>query len=49
MNIPGGGAIFQGGRVDVSSNSNMIDINGNDADVFLPYFGRVFFPKSQSK
>ena len=43
MNIPGGGAIFQGGRVDVSSNYNMIDINGNDAEVFLPYFGRVFF------
>ena len=44
-NIPGGGAIFQGGRVDVSSNSNSIEINGNDANVFMQYFGRVFFPK----
>ncbi|WP_375235425.1 DUF4251 domain-containing protein [Winogradskyella sp.] len=45
QNIPGGGAIFQGGRVDVSSNDNFVNIDGTKADLFLPYFGRVFFPK----
>ena len=45
QNIPGGGAIFQGGRVDVSSNDNFIKLTDGEADVFMPYFGRVFFPK----
>ncbi|ARV08544.1 hypothetical protein BTO05_02400 [Winogradskyella sp. PC-19] len=45
QNIPGGAAIFQGGRVDVSSNENFVNINDKKADLFLPYFGRVFFPK----
>ncbi|RZN83508.1 MAG: DUF4251 domain-containing protein [Winogradskyella sp.] len=48
LSIPGGSAIFQGGRVDISNNSNMVSIDGNNADVYLPYFGRVFFPKRVS-
>lgn len=43
--LPGGSAIFKGGRVDVSNNDNHVKINQNNADLFLPYFGRVFFPK----
>ena len=45
QNISGGGAIFQGGRVDVSSNDNFVNVDGKKTDLFLPYFGRVFFPK----
>ncbi|WP_299116806.1 DUF4251 domain-containing protein [uncultured Winogradskyella sp.] len=45
LSLPGGGAVFQGGRVDISNNSNKVSIDANNADVYLPYFGRVFFPK----
>lgn len=48
LNIPGGGAIFQGGRVDISNNSNFLKLESDNADLFLPYFGRVFFPKRTS-
>ncbi|MFD1061838.1 DUF4251 domain-containing protein [Winogradskyella litorisediminis] len=44
LNIPGGGAVFQGGRVDISNNSNFLKLNGASADLFLPFFGRVFVP-----
>ena len=43
-NFIGGNAVFQGNRVNLSSNTNFIKITDTTADVFLPYFGRVFFP-----
>lgn len=45
LNLPGGAAIFQGGRIDVSGNGSYIKITDNNADLFLPFFGRVFFPQ----
>jgi len=45
LTLSGGAGIFQGGRVSISSGSNFIKVNDTIADVFLQYFGRVFFPK----
>lgn len=41
--LPNGGAgVFQGNRVNLSSNPNFIKIDGKTADIIMPYFGRVF-------
>ncbi|SHH61265.1 DUF4251 domain-containing protein [Winogradskyella jejuensis] len=45
MSLPGGAGVFQGNRVDVSTNTNFVKLSDINADLFLPYFGRVFFPK----
>lgn len=44
LGLRGGGAVFQGGRVNLTSIDNFVHIKNKNADIFLPYFGRVFFP-----
>ncbi|TCK69284.1 uncharacterized protein DUF4251 [Winogradskyella wandonensis] len=44
LSLPGGAAIFQGNRVDVSTNPNFLKLTDSKTDLFLPFFGRVFFP-----
>lgn len=45
QSLPGGVAVFQGNRVNLTGNSNFVKINQSQkADIFLPFFGRVFFP-----
>jgi len=45
MSLPGGAQVFQGGRVNLTGNSNYVRIDGDNAKLFLPYFGRVLFPR----
>ncbi|RNC86231.1 MAG: DUF4251 domain-containing protein [Winogradskyella sp.] len=40
----GGSAIFQGNRVNLTSIDNALIITNENAEIFLPFFGRVFFP-----
>lgn len=48
LSLSGGGSVFQGGRVDLTSNDNYVLIKDETADLFLPYFGRVFLPSRNS-
>lgn len=43
--LPGGGAVFQGNRISLFSNPNFMKINNGEADIVLPFFGRVLFPR----
>lgn len=45
LSLPAGSAVFQGGTVNLTGNTNYVNINDGDADIFLPFFGRVFIPK----
>ncbi len=43
--LQAGSAVFQGNTVNLVGNDNYVNINNGDADIFLPFFGRVFIPK----
>ena len=48
LSLPGGAGVFQGNRVNLTGNTNFIRLNKSKADIFLPYFGRVFVPRLSS-
>lgn len=45
LRLPAGSAVFQGNTVNLVGNDNHVNINNSEADIFLPFFGRVFIPK----
>lgn len=44
--LPGGNMVFQGNRINMIGNTNFLNLNMNNANIYLPYFGRVLFPRN---
>ncbi|GGI57465.1 DUF4251 domain-containing protein [Winogradskyella haliclonae] len=45
QSLLGSQGVFQGNRVNLVGNDNFVKIENKNSDIYLPYFGRVFFPK----
>lgn len=45
QNLLGAAGVFQGNRIDLTGNPNFVKIIKSEVSIFLPFFGRVFYPK----
>ena len=42
--MKGGVMVFQGNKIAIEDDGYYVEFKGNNIDMFLPYFGRVFLP-----